>query len=324
MQWLAGARAGLAAAAVYVCIAVAVAPAVAQDVRDIPGSRVRIAVPATYTPADRFTGFLDTTSGTSIIVLDVPGERYEQMAAGMTVDGLAATGLKEIAVGTLEGRALPHILITAEQATAGGVFAKFVMLVRSAEHGALVTVNVPKTKLAVAGTRRSDIEALLRTVSFTRDPAPRKALFSFTYLGPFRSSDGVPGGASVYTLDGAGPPVGPEPGRVLFLVVPSLSTGRVDIGRAAESAIAGVAGTTNVTMTKKTAVTIDGLKGIAHQATALSRTTDGAAAPIVLYQVMLADPKGGYVRMLGQAPAARAREFVPEFEKIARSFSLAN
>jgi hypothetical protein len=292
----------------------------AQDLRSIPGSRVAIAAPATFAASDRFAGFIDAATNASIVVLDVPAAGYEQMAANLTPEVLSAGGVSNALRSTLPGRAAPHVYFTGEQGSAIGPVLKQILLVREGEHAALITVNVPQSAVGKGVPARAALEAMLAGVVIRAEPAAARQGFRFGYLGPLRDAGTIGGTSRLYTLDGERTPSAPQPGRTLFLIVPSASPAPVaDIAALADRALTEIAGTTEVKTTARTPVTIAGLSGIEHVAT--GRTAAGTIA-IGLYQVVLANPAGGYIRMVGQAAEPDAAKLIAEFQAIARSLVL--
>ena len=283
----------------------------------IPGSRVTLEAPADFVTTDRFAGLISSKLGISIVVMDVPAVGYDQIAVGMTPETLATRGVMSAKIGTLEGRAQPHVFITAEQ---GGTVDKFLLLTKNGAHGTLVTINVPKATLSAGQISRAQIDGILRSIAIGTIAAPVKLAFSIGHAGLLKPVTEPVGQTLMFTVDGARDPSSPTPGRILFIAVASHSpipTGQSIMDLAA-LALKAIASTTEVAVTATREITIQGLKGIEHQATA--KAANGA--PLVIYQVMLVNPSGGYFRMVGQAPAIEAATYMPEFAKLAESFRL--
>jgi hypothetical protein len=295
-------------------------PSIAQELRAIPGSRVAIGVPENFAVSDRFAGFIDATSNASVVVLDVPAVGYEQMAAGLTPDALASRGIMNAKRGPLAGRAEPYVYFTAEQASPIGLILKYLLLARTGEHAALITVNVPRDKVGAGAPDAASVEAMLAKATIRVEAAAVASAYQLAYLGPLRDAGTVGGSSRIYTIDGQGPAASPQPGRVLFLVAPSLSTAPVvDLAATADTMLKQISGTSEIEVTRRSRLTISGHEAIEHVATA---KTGNGKVPIRLVQVMLSNPKGGYIRMIGQAPEAEAEKLLPEFQKIARSLVL--
>ncbi|MCC6990445.1 MAG: hypothetical protein IT181_15670, partial [Acidobacteria bacterium] len=65
------------------------AAATPAQARQIPGSRVVLDVPASFTAATRFSGYVDEPRGISIVVVEFPAVAYDEIAKGLTVEALA-------------------------------------------------------------------------------------------------------------------------------------------------------------------------------------------------------------------------------------------
>lgn len=293
----------------------------AQDLRPIAGSRVAIGVPAQFSATDRFAGFIDEKTNASIVVMDMPAAGFEQIAGSLSPEVLATRGITNAKRGTLSGRADPYVYFTGEQASPIGKITKFLMVAQQGPNAAMITVNVPADAIDKNGLTVPAIEAMLAKVDIRAEPAAAQTPFRLGYLGPLKDAGAVGGAGRIYTLDGTGAPATPMPGRTLFIVVPSLNpTPAGDLGALADRAIKEIGDTSDVSVTARRSVTIAGLQGFEHLATA--RTGKGTVE-IVLIQVVLAHPKGGYIRIVGQASGDGRQAILAEFQKIARSFSLA-
>jgi hypothetical protein len=307
-----------ASLALYGAIAAVSLDSVHAEPRTIPGSRVTIDAPSAFETTDRFAGFMHKPTGASVVVLDVPVAAYDEMKTGFTPERLATRGVVKATVGELTGYANPHVYITAEQAD---TVMKFLLLTKSDASAALVSMNVPKTALSSGALTVAQVEAMLRSTVIALVASPKTLAFSVSHQGLLKAVAEPTGQMLMFTLDGQRDPKAPTPGRVMFLAVPShspVATG-TSIKDLAAAALRSIAGTTNVKITGERDMTIATLKGTEHRASA----NDSDGQPLVVYQVMLANPAGGYYRMVGQAPAADADQYMPEFEKLALSFRTA-
>lgn len=308
-------------AAVAVVTGILCGGALAQELRPIPGSRVAIGAPAAFSATDRFAGFVDERTNASIVVMDMPAAGFDEIATSLSTEVLATRGIANAKRGTLAGRSEPYVYFSGEQASPIGRLAKFLMVARQGSNGAMITVNVPADVIAKGGLTVPVIEAMLAKAEIRAEAAAVQSSFRLGHLGPLRDAGSAGGSGRIYTLDGAGPPAGPMPGRTVFIVVPSLNPAPAgDLGALADRAINEIGDTSDVKVTARRAVTISGLKGFEHLATAKAGK---GTVEIVLMQVVLEHPKGGYIRMVGQASGDGRQAMLGEFQKIAQSFSLA-
>jgi hypothetical protein len=301
-------------------LATFVTPLAARELRPVPGSRVVIDVPPNYQPANRFAGFMTPDQTMSIVILDTPAVGYDQMASGMNAETLASRGFSKVEKRTLTGRAEPYVYLTAEQISPAGPLQKHILIIRNADHAAVITLSILKSNVDKPGATAAEIARMLISATLTATPAEVRSPFSFGYMGPFKDT-GAQGPARLLTLDGVAAPATPEPARTLFLAAPSLQSADVgDLRTLADRIAVQVAGTREIAIAARKPVTIDGLDGIELVATG---KTGDASTPVSLYQVFLKHPAGGYIRLVGQVATSSAATMFPEFEKIAQSFKLA-
>lgn len=280
-----------------------------------PNSRVSLDLPEDYTPATRFSGFLQEATGASIVVFEAPSHAYEEMASGFTPEALAAKGIGKAVAGQL-AIAAPHVFIRAEQSTPQGVFEKLFVLTRLDGTTVLVSANVPRTAIEQRRAVLADIEKALTSVAVGARVEAQPAS-TLGYLGPFKDAGAIMGSARLFTRDGRIEPAVRGEVRAVFILAPSLDKQPIlDLGSLAESALRSLADYDGLSVTKVEAVQIANLSGLAHEARASAK---GGKEPVVLYQVMLAGRDGGYTRILGIAPAAEAPALLPEFRMMATS-----
>lgn len=285
-----------------------------------PASRVAIELPEGYEPARLFSGFTHEALGVSLVVVEMPGQAYEELAKGLTADALAAKGVTIKGRGKLK-RDDDHIYIHGEQTSAAGVYAKFFVVFREGGVTALITANVQKASIDTGQVSASEIETALATARVVEKASETKDLFTLADLGPFKPAGSFLGTTKAYTLDGLPQPPKANTGRPMLIVAPSLDRRPVsNPDEYAEQLLNGIAGHDDVTFAGRRRVSIGGLDGVEIEATARERESN---AEILLYQVMLLPPEGGYWRIFGQAPLSEADRYRSEFQRIARSFALA-
>lgn len=307
----------LAAALAPAVLAALSGAACAERVQQAPSSRVAITLPDGFEPAQLFSGFAHEAHGVSLVVVEMPGSAYDSVANGLTPEALAGKGVLKAATARLR-RADPHVYMRGEQSSAAGDYAKFFVLFREGDVTALVTANVPRASLATKLVTEAEIERVLASARVAATPAPARELFRLGTLGPFKPAGQFLGTARTYTLDGNAAPTPPLPERPLLIVAPSLdrrSTGKPDA--IAERLLAGL-DATDVTIETRSAVTYGGLPGVEIAARARDRAS---GAELMLYQVLLMPREGGYFRLLGQALLAERDRYLPEFRRIAESFT---
>ena len=97
---------------------VAFAGAAVAAVKQPPGSRIKMDVPETFEVSKLFSGFIYPAAGVSIVIAELPTDRYDQVVAGFTDDALAKKGITGIKRSQLK-RSDKHVYFTGEQTNRG-------------------------------------------------------------------------------------------------------------------------------------------------------------------------------------------------------------
>lgn len=145
-------------------------PAFAQEAVFPGGSGIGLVPPPGLQPSSSFSGFEDSTKGTSIVVTELPVDAYASIAASFNREGLLATGIDTVSgpdEWPVQG-AVVSKLIRGSQVAAGVKYRKWIVLVGAETATAMVTVQIPdgvKDSLSDA-----DVEKALRTI-IVRAPA---------------------------------------------------------------------------------------------------------------------------------------------------------
>ncbi len=296
-------------------------PASARPMQ-VPATRIALDVPEGYEVAKQFPGFINENTGASIVSVEMPAAAFADFQKADFAAKLATNGFANVKPGKLP---FPgnHIYVTAEQATAAGAFAKFLMIFADAKTTAMLTVNVLKADMASGKTKQADIEKMLATAHLTTDAAAAlPSTFTLSYLGPFKAA-GALGPAQLYTRDGKLAPDKPDPGRAVFVVAPSLAKSAIaDLPGTSKAALISMFDLDAGTIKSQGAVIVDGLEGYEIELEAPRRS---AAPKALAYQLILRAKDGGYMRLIGTADALDqdAPTLMAEFRKMAASFKAA-
>ncbi|MGD9802710.1 MAG: hypothetical protein AB7E81_18355 [Hyphomicrobiaceae bacterium] len=284
-----------------------------------PASRVVIDLPDGYKPARLFTGFLNEAAGASLIVVEMPGEAYEQLANGLTPEALAAKGIMKAEAGKLD-RIEPYLYMRGEQMSGQGPVAKFMVAFKRHGVTALVTANVQKASIEAGTVTAADIEHMFTTATIAATAPPARDVFSLGYLGPFRPAGKILGASRAYTLDGKFEPSKAGVKRALLLVAPSLDLRPVtDAEAQAKALFKGLPGLKDTHVLNLRSIEIAGVPAIEIVGKAVDKDEGGEVS---LYQVLVLPPRGGYYRLLGQVPMDDAGKLMPELSKIAQTFRI--
>ncbi len=288
-------------------------------VQQAPGSRVIIDLPEGYQPATQFSGFINEALGISIVIAEMPAEAYDQIAKGMTAEVLATRGIRDATAAKLE-RPEAHLFMRGEQASPQGDVAKFLLVFRDKSVTTVVTANVPKTALGDGRVRAADIETALATAAIADSAAPQRELFRLGYLGGLQPAGAFMGTARLYTLDGkAGQPGTLSKGPVL-IVAPSVDKRAIpDLDGHAERILGALPGLEGLTIAARGKLQVAGQPASEIIADAKDRASK---ADVVVYQVVVPGKDGGYVRIVGQAPATDRDSNLADFRRMAQSLEL--
>ena len=289
----------------------------AADMRQPPGSRVKMDVPGNFETSKLFSGFVLPVARTSIVIAELPTNRLDQLKAGLTDAALAKKGIKDIIRAKLK-RDDDHVYLVGKQTARGAVFNKYVLLIKDGKSVAVITFNVPEDAIKDGFVTQEIVEKVFTSASFTAKAAPIIKQFSLGYLGAFKEAGKLMGSAIMYSTDGQLVPKVKGIQRSVVIIAPSVDRVRVhDLKGFSERALKSVGGFTNVKLAETKGVTIAGLNGAKSEATAVS-SSDKTFVSLV--QVVLDRPKGGYYRLLAILRDSEKAKLMPDVEKLIASF----
>jgi len=290
--------------------------------RQAPNSHIAMEVPESFTPSDRFSGFVDDKSGASLLVVEMPAVAYDEVKViGDKADALAQKGIIETKKVELSGRSGEYVFITGKQKTASGDYSKYIMVARENGLTMMITANVPQKSMDTNLVSAEAIERAFATASVKAEIVKGAELFTLSYLGPFKETLSLMGHSKVYSLSGKVP----EPGAAkaaeepIFVVSPSVDKGSLpDAKTAATNSFRTMANLSGHEVKSEKDVTVGGLKGYEIVGEGDDPKTGSRSG---LYVVLLLGSGGGYYVMAGLAPATGMPAYLPEFQKIAMSFA---
>jgi hypothetical protein len=263
------------------------------------GSRAVMDLPKSFSSAQRFVGFFDEERQMSFVISDMPAEAYAKMAQTFTPALLAERGFLDPRAGKLE-RTDAHTYIRAAQKSPAGLTQKFMLIFADASNTVMIAANIPTPLLDTGAVTERDIETILASA---RLAATKKELPPIASLGDTGSLKLALtyGQTMMWTLDGkTGSAAMSSPSIVI-----GASTNYDKVENPMQTAVAGInalAGHRNIAFIGKPQVaTIGPHKGVEISATAES---DPSGERRSLYQFLVPQETGGYVRFIGIAPLA--------------------
>ncbi len=298
-------------------VAPSTVPCAVAKPKQTPNSRVILDLPDGFEPSPLFSGFQNDDLGVSIIVMELPGKAYEEVANGFTPEALAKKGVQKLKPGTL-ARTGDYVYMRGEQTIPAGTYAKYFVVFKTEDQTVLVSANVPTASLARGAVKSADIEAAL-TSARTINTATIKETWKLGYLGPFKESGRVLGNSKFFTLDGNYEPEHKGEARTGFLVVQSLDLQPAgSLETLAELLLQAGHGYKNVKIITRVPVTIAGLEGFELMAEGKDPLNNRS---LRLLETVIERKDGGYFFMTGTATVAEAEKLLPQFRKMAKSFT---
>jgi hypothetical protein len=278
-----------------------------------PGAGARLVKPAGFTEAERFHGFQQPGTQSSVMVVRVPGP-YPEVTRGFTAAQLQTRGMQLHSKASVKIDGLPGVLLKVTQRAYQVRFMKWILAFGDETQTFVVTAAFPEARQAqLSGPLKAAVLSARRERTALPEPGA-DVPFTIAASPKLKSTRGI-GKMLVYTLDGVLPARSRE--DPLFIAGPSLS--KVPVADQREFAIQRLRQTakTNVTtVTSHEPIRIDGLDG--YETVAEARDA-GSGVPLLLYQVILFDD-GSYTLMQGRVGAQHREEYLSEFKAMARSF----
>ncbi len=282
----------------------------------VPGTSVSMTPPAGYVAADRFPGFTNEASGSSIMVTEIPGPYSEATAGFSNKSALDAQGMKLLSKSPATVDGLPCMLLELEQQAFGKKFRKWIIAADRSSRTTLIVASYPENAVKAGGLLK---QAML-SARFVKAGDPAEALAYTTAPAPPFKVAKVIGQLMLLTPEG----VFPVKDETVPLMAVGLSFSKdlviADKKIFAEDRIrkTSAAGLRNISVSSSTPVVIDGMAGIETIAAGEGAVT---ATPLTIYQVLLFDGSG-YCVIQGLVPSKEKNTYIPVFEKIARSFRM--
>ena len=269
----------------------------AQPVR-VPGTRVVMAPPPGWAPAEAFAGFQGPEPAESIVVAELAGAPLAELVASMTPQALRGQGItvaesRDVTVGGAASR-----LIRGSQAAYGTTFAKWLLLTGDDQGTVIVTASVPTGRADRAAVERS-----LLSVTLGDGPDDLFEGLGFTLDLPDALGDRQRVGATLAAGGGAGS------APLLIAGLGANPLGR-DLAAASAERMRSTATVRDLRTVRGGPVTLDGRPGYASVA---EGAHEGTGRPVTVYLVLV--PTGlSYVIFQGIVGSDRAAEWVPRFE----------
>jgi hypothetical protein len=95
--------------------------------QNIKGTKISLVPPKGFTEGLNFLGLQQTESGSSIMILDIPGP-YSETSKGITKENMVSKGVEVKKIENLTINSLPAILVTGTQNAYGNIYTKYIFV----------------------------------------------------------------------------------------------------------------------------------------------------------------------------------------------------
>ena len=110
---------------------------------NVSGTKVSLIPPKGFIKASNFLGLQQSESGSSIMILDVPGP-FTETSKGLTKEGFLSKGIETKEIQNITLNNLPAILVTGEQNAYGNAYIKYVLAFGTEKETILINGACPK------------------------------------------------------------------------------------------------------------------------------------------------------------------------------------
>lgn len=301
-----------------VAAALFVSPALAQDTVFPEGSRFGLIPFPGSVPGDGFTGFGNPQTYESVVIIEMPVEAYDEVAAGLrdaaklAEQGVAVEAVEEIDVG---GR--PAVRVRGTQKAQGLTFPKCIVALKGRGATGLFSAQMP-------GAEGGDACDLITGIGEREDPGQASQVaalpFALDDMAGMRVVRTLAGNGVLLTR-GAADTLDKGPDQPLMIVVRSLGAvlpGADGREAFATKALASLDDYADQQIVSSSPVEVAGLPGVEHVVDAVS-APDGRRVRLA-HTVLFDDAEEAYYRLVGISPEAAWEENAATFAAVRAGF----
>ncbi len=280
----------------------------------VPGTSVSLSPPSGFVPADRFPGFMKESTGSSIMVSEIPGPYAEVTAGFSDKRQMQARGMTLLGNSSAKVDGQKAMLLEVEQPAYGTLFRKWMLVVERPSGTALIVASFPKAE----AKQGEELKAAILAAAFGKPSDPADALaFVATPVAPFQVAKVM--GQNMILSPGGRFPLKDEHAPFMILgLSASEDLAIADQESFAERRVSNTATVREITVGQTSPITIGHLSGYATTANGVG---EDAATPLTIYQVLLFD-ESGYCVIQGITPTAQRKTYVPIFQQVAKTFKM--
>lgn len=286
-------------------------PAASAQVVTPAGSSFGLAPPPGFTPSTSFSGFSDQQTQASFLFVELPREAYEQMANGLTAQGLATRQITMTSRDEVRFGGVPGVLIKGIQQIGGVDVRKFLLVFQADTFSGIINVSLPP-----AAAVHSDEKIRAALVSLSVGPKltleqQRAALsYSFNETETLKLRLVAGGGAAVLAY--------PEQDKRMLVIARALGDPLIADRRAfVQQVLRQSRAAQNTEVIDMKDLEVAGCPGIEANARGTGR--DGGPVSVVAW---IGFCPGGYVRIEGITMPDQLAVDLVEFRKVRDSVTM--
>ena len=280
----------------------------------IPGTSIILPAPDGFVPAKRFLGFMKESTGSSIMVSEIPRPYIEVTSGFSNKRQMQARGMTLLDHSLVKIENQRAMLLNVEQPAYGTMFRKWMLVVDRPGSTALIVASFPKSE----AEQGEQLKASILAISFGKPSDPAASLaFVAKSIVPFEVAK-IMGQNMLLTPNGRFPLKGEN---IPFMTLGMSVSEDFSIPNQkafSEYRITNTATVKHIRTEQTIPITIGYLSGYA---TTSYGTGEDAATPLTIYQIILF-AKSGYSIIQGVTPTAQKETYLPIFEQIAKTFKM--
>ncbi|HEY9341819.1 MAG TPA: hypothetical protein VIQ23_09575 [Hanamia sp.] len=145
-----------------------------EKYHNIKGTKISLIPPKGFTDGINFLGLQQTESGSTIMILDIPGP-YSETSKGITKDNMLSKGVEVSHIENLTINGLPAIFVTGTQNAYGNIYTKYIFVFGSENETMMINGVYPQNLKKIG----EEIKKSMLTVYYEADKK----------INPFESLD---------------------------------------------------------------------------------------------------------------------------------------
>jgi len=279
----------------------------------VEGSNLFLIPPPGFAEATNFQGFLQESSGASIMVIEIPGP-FSESTKGFTEEGLKSQGVvlnkrEEVKVNGYQG-----LFITAEQLAYGVNYSKYILVFGDEQNSFMVNGAYPKKVQELKSDMLEAIYSVVYESDMVVDPLSSVPFSLVTDNTKLKFATNM-GGSLLYTVDGKVPTASED--KTSFIAGLSISNVQSPDRKLTAMTRIKQLPYSNLVIDEAdiAEIEVDGISGYEIHGEGVAKSSGEKE---LVYQVMLFDSNGYYI-MVGSTKSD-FKQNLELFKQIARTF----